>query len=333
MSSPVATAAEEIRNLAIVAHVDHGKTTLVDSMFRYAGTFRQNQQVPDRVMDSDAQERERGITILAKNTSVRFRDTRINIIDTPGHADFGGQVERTLGMADAVLLLVDAYEGPMPQTRFVLRKAFEHGLRALVMVNKIDRPDARPDEVLNEIFDLFVELGATDEQLDFPVCYGSGRDGWAVRELGRHYEDLGPLLELILESVEPPMPDPNAPLQFQACTLDHDGFVGRIGVGRVQRGTLQLGARLCLCHPDREKPLPVVIKNLYRYEGLEKVSVTKVTAGDIAIVAGVEELSIGDSCALSNSPTPYRRFSWTSRRSPCCSRSTIHHSPVARASS
>ena len=304
MSSPVATAAEEIRNLAIVAHVDHGKTTLVDSMFRYAGTFRQNQQVPDRVMDSDAQERERGITILAKNTSVRFRDTRINIIDTPGHADFGGQVERTLGMADAVLLLVDAYEGPMPQTRFVLRKAFEHGLRALVMVNKIDRPDARPDEVLNEIFDLFVELGATDEQLDFPVCYGSGRDGWAVRELGRHYEDLGPLLELILESVEPPMPDPNAPLQFQACTLDHDGFVGRIGVGRVQRGTLQLGARLCLCHPDREKPLPVVIKNLYRYEGLEKVSVTKVTAGDIAIVAGVEELSIGDTLCPLEQPDP-----------------------------
>ncbi len=303
MKSPVATA-EEIRNLAIVAHVDHGKTTLVDSMFRYAGTFRQNQEVPDRVMDSDAQERERGITILAKNTSVQFRGTRINIIDTPGHADFGGQVERTLGMADAVLLLVDAYEGPMPQTRFVLRKAFEHGLRALVMVNKIDRPDARPDEVLNEVFDLFVELGATDDQLDFPVCYGSGRDGWAVRELGRHYEDLGPLLELILEFVVPPMPDPNGPLQFQACTLDHDGFVGRIGVGRVQRGTLQLGARLSLCHPDRPKALGVNVKNLYRYEGLEKVSVTKVTAGDIAIVAGIEELSIGDTLCPLDEPDP-----------------------------
>ena len=304
MTAPIATAAEEIRNIAIVAHVDHGKTTLVDSMFRFAGTFRENQVVQERVLDSDAQERERGITILAKNTSIRYRDTRINIIDTPGHADFGGQVERTLGMADAVLLLVDAFEGPMPQTRFVLRKAFDRGLRALVMVNKVDRPDARPDEVLNEVFDLFVELGASDRQLEFPVCYGSGRDGWAVTELGRHYEDLGPLLELILREVTPPMPDPTAPVQFQAATLDHDDFVGRIGVGRVERGKLRIGARLCLCHPERERTVPVAIKNLYRYEGLEKVAVDEVAAGDIAIVAGVEELSIGDTLCPVDGPDP-----------------------------
>ena len=254
---------EEIRNIAIVAHVDHGKTTLVDAMFRFAGTFRDNQEVPDRVMDSDAQERERGITILAKNTAINYRGTRVNIVDTPGHADFGGQVERTLGMADAVLLLVDSHEGPKPQTRFVLRKAFERGLKALVMINKIDRPDARPEGVLDEIFDLFVELGATDDQLEFPVIYGSGRDGWAVRELGNHHEDLGPLMEFLLEHVQPPMPDPDAPLQFQSVTIDHDDFVGRIGVGRVTRGTLRIGARLSLCHPDRERAPQVNVKNLY----------------------------------------------------------------------
>ncbi len=297
---------EEIRNIAIVAHVDHGKTTLVDTMFRFAGTFRDNQEVPDRVMDSDAQERERGITILAKNTAINYRGTRVNIVDTPGHADFGGQVERTLGMADAVLLLVDSFEGPKPQTRFVLRKAFERGLKALVMINKIDRPDARPEAVLDEVFDLFVELGATDDQLEFPVIYGSGRDGWAVRELGNHQQDLGPLMEFLLEHVTPPMPDPDAPLQFQSVTIDHDDFVGRIGVGRVQRGTLRIGARLSLCHPDRKRSPQVNVKNLYRYEGLAKVPCDAVVAGDIAVVAGIEELSIGDTlCPVdANEPLP-----------------------------
>ena len=295
---------EEVRNIAIVAHVDHGKTTLVDQMFRYAGTFRDNQDVPERVMDSDAQERERGITILAKNTAIRFQGTRINIVDTPGHADFGGQVERTLGMADAVLLLVDSFEGPMPQTRFVLRKAFERGLKALVMINKIDRPDARPNEVLDEIFDLFVELGATPEQLEFPVCYGSGRDGWAVQELGRRAQDLGPLFELIMEHVRPPMPDPDAPVQFQAVTIDHDDFVGRLGIGRVVRGTLKLGQRVTLCHPERKKLVHANVKNLYRFEGLERTNVNEVAGGDIAVVAGIEELSIGDTLCPFDQPDP-----------------------------
>ncbi len=298
------TAAQDVRNLAIVAHVDHGKTTLVDAMFRFAGTFRENQHMPERVMDSDAQERERGITILAKNTAIQYRGTRINIVDTPGHADFGGQVERTLNMADAVLLLVDAYEGPMPQTRFVLKKALERGLKALVMVNKIDRSDARPAEVLNEVFDLFVELGASDDQLDFPVCYGSGRDGWAVLELGQRAQDLAPFFELLLRTVPCPELEPDAPLQFQAATIDHDDFVGRIGVGRVSRGTLRLGGRLLLCHPDRPKPLQVVVKNLYRYEGLNRVAVDSVAAGDIAIVAGIEELAIGDTLCPLEHPEP-----------------------------
>jgi len=289
----------ETINIAIVAHVDHGKTTLVDAMFRFAGTFRQGQVVAERVMDSDAQERERGITILAKNTAIDFQGRRINIIDTPGHADFGGQVERTLGMADAVLLLVDSFEGPMPQTRFVLSKAFERGLKALVMVNKIDRPDERANEVLDEVFDLFVELGADDEQLEFPVCYGSGRDGWAVAELGRRAEDLRPLFAMITEHVKPLDVDHDAPLQFQAVTIDHDDFVGRIGIGRVVRGDLRLGGRLALCHPDRAKPLPVTVKNLYRYEGLQKVAVDRVEGGDVAVVAGIDELSIGDTlCPL-----------------------------------
>jgi GTP-binding protein len=240
-----------IRNIAIVAHVDHGKTTLVDTMFRFAGTFRSNQQVAERVMDSDAQERERGITILAKNTAIDWHGTRINIVDTPGHADFGGQVERTLAMVDAVLLLVDAAEGPMPQTRFVLKKAFERGLRALVMINKVDRPDARAHEVLDEVFELFLELGAHDEQLDFAVVYGSGRDGWASLELDKRTPDLLPLFEMILARVPAPAGDVAGPLQFQAATLDHDDFVGRIGVGRVVRGTLRAGARVWLCHPNR----------------------------------------------------------------------------------
>lgn len=298
------TTPTEIRNLAIVAHVDHGKTTLVDAMFRHSGTFRSNQEIPERVMDSEDQERERGITILAKNTSIEYRGTRLNIVDTPGHADFGGQVERTLGMADAVLLLVDAYEGPMPQTRFVLRKAFERGLKAIVMVNKVDRPDARPAEVLDEIFDLFVELGADNEQLEFPVCYGSGRDGWAIQELDQTSSDLEPLFELVMREVQPPAIDLEAPVRFQSVTIDHDDFVGRIGVGRVQRGILRLGERLALCHPDRAKPIITQIKNLYRYEGLAKVPAEQVEAGDIAVVAGIEELTIGDSLCPAEQPDP-----------------------------
>ena len=291
-----------IRNIAIVAHVDHGKTTLVDGLFRTAGTFRANQAIPTCVMDSNAQERERGITILAKNTAVDFQGTRINVVDTPGHADFGGQVERTLAMADAVLLLVDAFEGPMPQTRFVLRKAFERGLKALVMINKVDRPGQRAAQVLDEVFDLFVELGANDQQLEFPVIYGSGRDGWAAKDWqapDARERGLVPLLEMILAEVPQPRQDSEAPLQFQAATLDHGDFLGRIGIGRVARGTLVAGSRVALCHPNRATQPSVVVKSLFRFEGLEKKPVEKVFAGDIAVVAGIEELSIGDTlCPL-----------------------------------
>ncbi len=287
--------AQEIRNIAIVAHVDHGKTTLVDQMFQYAGTFRENQHVVERALDSDDQERERGITILAKNTSIQFEGTRINIVDTPGHADFGGQVERTLSMADGVLLLVDAFEGPMPQTRFVLRKAFEHGLKALVMINKVDRPDARPEEILDEVFDLFVELGADEHQLDFPVIYGSGRDGYAMNEPDEERKDLDPLFRLILEHIPSPKIDLQAPVRFQAVTLEHSDFVGRMAIGRVERGVLKEGQRVTLCHPNRKKTVQASIKSLFRYEGLERVATSQVACGDIAVVAGIEDLSIGDT--------------------------------------
>lgn len=294
----------EIRNLAIVAHVDHGKTTLVDAMFQHAGTFRANQQVMERALDSNDQERERGITILAKNTAIEYRGTRINIVDTPGHADFGGQVERTLSMADAVLLLVDAFEGPMPQTRFVLRKAFEHGLRAIVMINKIDRPNARPDAVLDEVFDLFVDLGATDEQLEFPVVYGSGRDGYAMLDPGEESSDLEPLFHTILENVPAPPVDYESPVRFQASTLDHDDFVGRIAVGRVHRGVLRIGQRYALCHPDRATSPEFPIKSLFRYEGLQRVAVDEVRCGDIAVVAGIDELTIGDTLCPADHKEP-----------------------------
>ncbi len=285
----------QYRNLAIVAHVDHGKTTLVDSMFQFVGTFRENQQVQERALDSNDQERERGITILAKNTAIEYKGTRINIVDTPGHADFGGQVERTLTMADAVLLLVDSFEGPMPQTRFVLSKAFEHGLPALVMINKIDRPDARADEVLDEIFDLFVDLGADDQQLDFPVIYGSGRDGWATRDLDQPSDNLEPLMDMLLETVPAPEVDQAGPLQFQASTLDHDDFLGRVAVGRVTRGVLRRESRYAMCHPDRDKASIMPVKNLFRYEGLNRIPVEEVHAGDIAMVTGIAEIGIGDT--------------------------------------
>ncbi|HPF13160.1 MAG: translational GTPase TypA [Planctomycetes bacterium] len=284
-----------IKNIAIVAHVDHGKTTLVDSIFRFAGTFRANQNVEERVLDSNPQERERGITILAKNTAIRYKDVRINIVDTPGHADFGGQVERTLAMADAVLLLVDSYEGPMPQTRFVLRKAFQHGLKAMVMINKIDRPDARPTEVLDEIFDLFVELGANDQQLEFPVVYGSGRDGFAMNEPDEVSDNLDPLLQMIVKHTDSLKADSEGPLQFQAATLDRDDFLGKVVVGRVSRGTLEVGNRYLLCHEHRPGGKAVSVKKLFRYEGLNKVPVDAVEVGDIAVLTGIEEMEIGDT--------------------------------------
>lgn len=303
-SYTMSSSTQSIRNVAIVAHVDHGKTTLVDSMFRHAGTFRSHQQVVERALDSEDQERERGITILAKNTSMVYRDVRINVVDTPGHADFGGQVERTLSMADGVLLLVDAFEGPMPQTRFVLRKAFEHGLKALVMINKIDRQDCRPEEVLDEVFDLFVELGATGDQLDFPVVYGSGRDGYAGDEPGDGSKDLEPLFRMLLDHIPPPEINLENPLRFQAVTLDHDDFLGRIAVGRVTEGVLKLGSRLFLCHPLRDRSFPVTVKSLFRYEGLVRTPTNEVSCGDIAVVGGIEEFQIGDTLCPEDHQNP-----------------------------
>ncbi|MFT5283859.1 MAG: GTP-binding protein [Planctomycetota bacterium] len=291
----MSTPQQPLKNIAIVAHVDHGKTTLVDTMFQFAGTFRDNQHVQERALDSGDQERERGITILAKNTAIEYKGTRINIVDTPGHADFGGQVERTLNMADAIILLVDSFEGPMPQTRFVLKKAFEAGLRALVMINKIDRPDARPAAVLDEVFDLFVELGAEDEQLEFPVIYGSGREGYAMLEPEDASDDLEPLFDMILREVPDHGYELNGPLQFQAATIDYDDFLGRVGIGRVRRGVLRQGKRPARCHADTEWAPTALVKSLFRYEGLQRVAVDAVYAGDIAVVAGIEELAIGDT--------------------------------------
>jgi GTP-binding protein len=298
-----------LRNIAIIAHVDHGKTTLVDQMFRHAGTFRANQKVAERVLDSNDQERERGITILAKNTSIDYAGTRINIIDTPGHADFGGQVERTLSMADAALLLVDAYEGPMPQTRFVLRKAFEAGLKVLVMINKIDRPDQRSEQVLDEVFDLFVELGAHDEQLDFPVVYGSGREGYAVKDPGDAPVDLEPLFSMILQHVPSPPSDDGGPLQFQAATIEHDDFVGRLGIGRVHRGVLRPGDRVVICHETRDlgeggRAAVFAVKQVQRFEGLARVPCGEVRSGDIAVVGGIDELRVGDTLCDPEHPDP-----------------------------
>ena len=293
----------KIRNVAIIAHVDHGKTSLVDVMFRCAHTFRENQRVEERAMDTDPLERERGITILAKNTAVDWKGVKINIIDTPGHADFGGQVERVLSMANGCLLVVDAFEGPMPQTRFVLRKAFENKLKPIVVINKIDRSDARPHEVWSEVFDLFVSLGASDQQLDFPVIYASAKLGTASPKLEMPGPDLSELLEAILEHVPAPEGDPRKPLRFQAATLDYDDYVGRIAVGRVRDGELRVGAKALLVRNDGSRSTET-IKSLFLFRGLERVPAEAVPAGDIAAVAGIEGIGIGDSLCDLEKPQP-----------------------------
>jgi GTP-binding protein len=285
---------KDVRNLAIIAHVDHGKTTLVDGLLRQTGAFRENQNVGERVLDSEDQERERGITIHAKSTSIDYQGVRIQLVDTPGHADFGGEVERVLGMVDAVLLLVDAVEGVMPQTRFVLGKALAHGLRPLLVVNKIDRPERRPGEVLDEVFDLLVELGASDHQLDFPVIYASGRRGVAGREVDAPMTDLRPLLDLILEQAPAPRVDVAGPLQFQAVTLDWDPFLGRLVIGRVERGELARGAVVARLGAEGELETFRVTK-LLSPRGLSRVESERALAGDIAIIAGVDSIEIGDT--------------------------------------
>jgi GTP-binding protein len=282
-----------LRNLAIIAHVDHGKTTLVDKLLRAAGTFAAHEQVQERVMDSNDLERERGITILAKNCAVRYEGTHINIVDTPGHADFGGEVERVLSMVDGVLLLVDAVEGPMPQTRFVTRKALAQGLKPIVVVNKVDRPGARAQWVVNQTFDLFDKLGATEEQLDFPVVYASALEGWASIEPGVRGADMKPLFEAILQYVPMRDEDPDAPLQLQICSLDYSSYVGKIGIGRVRRGRLKAAQEVLVLNGPDAQPAKAKVNQVLMFEGLERVEVEQAQAGDIVLVNGIEEVGIG----------------------------------------
>ena len=285
---------EKIRNVAIIAHVDHGKTTLVDQLLRQSGVFRTNEQVQDRVMDSNDLERERGITILSKNTAVNYKDYRINIVDTPGHADFGGEVERILKMVDGVLLLVDAFEGCMPQTRFVLRKALELGKVPVVVINKVDRPGARPYEVVDETLDLFIELGASEEQLDFPIVYASARNGVSGFEPDEMTENMQPVFDTIINHVPAPGGDEDAPLQLLISTIDYDDYVGRIGVGRIERGVANRNRAVTVCALGGV-PREAKLSRLYRFEGLKRVETESVGAGDIVAVAGIPGISIGET--------------------------------------
>ncbi len=297
---------EDIRNIAIIAHVDHGKTTLVDQMLRQSGTFRANEQVADRVMDSNDLERERGITILSKNTSVHYKGVKINIVDTPGHADFGGEVERIMMMVDGVLLLVDAFEGCMPQTRFVLGKALALKKKPLVVINKIDRPGARPQEVLDEVLDLFIELGADDDQIEFPVVYASAREGYSSLDPAVREGDMQPLLDAILKNIDPPSGDPQKPLQLLFSSLDYDDYVGRIGVGKIDRGTVKSGENVVICKQDGSTE-NVKVSRLYQFEGLKRVEVKEASAGDIVAVSGIAGLNIGETLCdpLSIDPLPF----------------------------
>ena len=286
---------ESLRNIAIIAHVDHGKTTLIDSIMKQSGMFRENQDIDERIMDSGDLEKERGITILAKPTSIQWKDTRINIIDTPGHADFGGEVERVLSMTDGVILLTDAAEGPMPQTKFVLSKALAQGLKPIVIVNKIDRPDGRPDAVIDEVFDLFVSLDATDEQLDFPILYAAGRDGWCVKDLDDPKENLHALLDLILDHVEPPKVESNKPFAMLSTLLDSDPYLGRCLVGRVEQGTAKVNDNVKAINLSGEQVESGRLTKLFKFEGTERVAVDEVQTGDIICIAGLAEASVADT--------------------------------------
>ena len=297
----------ELRNIAIIAHVDHGKTTLIDVMLRQAGTFRDNQRVEERVMDSNDLEKERGITILAKCTSIQWKDKRINIIDTPGHADFGGEVERILGMVDGVLVLVDAAEGPMPQTKFVLMKALAQGLRPIVVINKVDRPDARVDEVLNEVFDLFVALDANDAQLDFPVIYASGRNGWAVKDLADTKRDnLHVIMDEVVRYVEPPDVDPEATFAFLVTLIESDNFLGRILTGKIESGTARVGMPIKGIHLDGTVVEQGRITKLLSFDGIERNPVDKAEAGNIVSIAGLTNTTVADTVGAIELQTPLK---------------------------
>ena len=297
----------DLRNIAIVAHVDHGKTTLVDAMLKQAGVFKSHETVAERVMDSMSLEREKGITIMAKNTGVTYKGTRINIVDTPGHADFGGEVERTLMMVDGIMLLVDAAEGPLPQTRFILQKAMALGLPAVVVVNKIDRGDARPQEVLNEVYDLFINLGADENHIEFPVVWAIGRDGTSTLDLKVPGKDLQPVFETILKHMPGPDVDVDAPLQFRVNHLGYDDYVGRLAVGRIHNGKMTQGMQVTVCGKDG-KNYPAKITQLYTYQGLKRAESKEVTAGDIVCIAGIEELEIGDTICNLDNPKPLERI-------------------------
>jgi GTP-binding protein len=301
LAPPVANSLR--RNIAIVAHVDHGKTTLVDALFRQSGVYRANQTVVERVMDNTDLERERGITILAKNTAVHFGDLLINIVDTPGHADFGGEVERTLAMVDGVMLLVDASEGPLPQTRFVLSKALERALTPIVVINKIDRADARVRQVVNDVYDLFIDLDATEDQLDFPVLYTNAREGRAGRTLETVGDDLGPLFEAIAERIPPPKGDPEATLQMLIANLDSSDYLGRIAIGRIFNGRVRVGDPIAVCKLDGRLETTRVTK-LFAFDGLRRVDISEAAAGDIVCLAGIDDITIGETVTDPESPAP-----------------------------
>lgn len=292
---------EDIRNIAIIAHVDHGKTTLVDQLLKYSGTFKEHEQVDSRAMDSDDIEKERGITILSKNTAIKYKDATINILDTPGHADFGGEVERIMKMVDGVILVVDAYEGTMPQTRFVLKKALDEGVKPLVVLNKIDRPNARPDEVVDEVLDLFIDLGADDEQLEFPVLYASainGQSGYQADELS---ETFDPVFDTILEHVPAPIDNQDEPLQFQVTLLDYNDYVGRVGIGRIFRGKIKVGDQVVVMKADgTEKKFRVT--KLFGFIGLKRTEINEASAGEIVAVSGMEDINIGETICLASHP-------------------------------
>ena len=306
------TTREDVRNIAIIAHVDHGKTTLVDELLKQSGVFRENQEVAERVMDSNDIERERGITILSKNTAVSYKGTKINIIDTPGHADFGGEVERVLKMVNGVILVVDAFEGAMPQTKFVLRKALELDLPVIVCINKIDRPEARPDEVIDEVLELFMDLDASDEQLECPFVYASAKAGVAVLDLTDEEKNMEPLFETILNYIPAPEGDPDAPTQVLISTIDYNEYVGRIGVGKVDNGTIAVNQEMLLVnHHDPDKQKKVKISKLYEFDGLGKVDVKEAGIGSIVAISGISDISIGDTLCSPENPAaiPFQKIS------------------------
>ena len=305
-------AREDIRNIAIIAHVDHGKTTLVDELLKQSGVFRDNQAVQERVMDSNDIERERGITILSKNTAVYYKDTKINIIDTPGHADFGGEVERVLKMVDGVVLVVDAFEGAMPQTKFVLMKALDLDLPVIVCINKIDRPEARPDDVIDEVLELFMDLDASDEQLDCPFVFASAKEGYAMKDLNDERKDMMPLFETIVDYIPAPVGDPDANTQVLISTIDYNEFVGRIGIGKVDNGVIKLNQEAVVVnHHDPDKKQKVRISKLYEFDGLNKVDVNEATIGSIVAISGISDIHIGDTICGPEAPVaiPFQKIS------------------------